>query len=418
MWQRVALGVLALALAPAGAFELRAGRPVRRGASAQPLARRVSVRMADGHYDYLVIGAGSGGIASARRAAQYGAKVAVVERARLGGTCVNVGCVPKKVMFMAASMMEAMHDAPGYGYKDVSYKFDWPTIKANRDAYVKRLNGIYGTNLGNSDVETLTGTASFVGPKEVKVGDKSYTAEHVLIAVGGKPSMPDFPGAEMAINSDGFFELEEQPKRAVVIGGGYIAVELAGVLQALGTDVTLVVRGERPLKNFDDLICETLYDELVKAGMEVKCATTVKGAKKGGDGTMDVTFSDDSVLSGVDCLLAATGRVPLVEPLNLGAAGVQADGKGYIAVSEFQETNVEGVYAVGDVTGKIELTPVAIAAGRKLSDRLFGGVAGAKLDYSLVPTVVFSHPPIGTMGLTEKEAAAEYGADDIKVCAA
>lgn len=373
------------------------------------------VQAADGHYEYLVIGAGSGGIASARRAAQYGAKVAVVERARLGGTCVNVGCVPKKVMFLAASMMEAMHDAAGYGFHDVSYKFDWPTIKANRDAYVLRLNGIYERNLGNSGVETLSGTASFVGPKEVAVGGKTYTADHILIAVGGAPTMPDFPGAEHAINSDGFFELEDLPKKAVVIGGGYIAVELAGVLRALGTDVTLVVRGNRPLKNFDDLICETLAEEMDKAGMKVVCETTVSAAAKAADGSLTVSLSDGSAVEGVDCLLAATGRAPLIGGLGLDKAGVAVSKKGTVEVDAFQATNVPGVYAVGDVTGQIELTPVAVAAGRRLSDRLFDGQTEAKLDYAQVPTVVFAHPPIGTLGLTEKEAVAQYGADDIKV---
>lgn len=387
--------------------------------------RRVSglraggIRAADEHFDYLVIGAGSGGIASARRAAQYGAKVAVVEKARLGGTCVNVGCVPKKVMFMSASMMEMMHDAPGYGYHDVQYKFEWKTIKENRDAYVARLNGIYGRNLENSNVHTITGAASFASSKEVVVDGKTYSADHILIAVGGRPVMPTFPGAEHAINSDGFFELEDLPKRAVVIGGGYIAVELAGVLQALGSEVTLVVRGHRPLKNFDDIICETLAEELDKTGMKVHCETQVEEVVRGdADGPMTVRLNNGEVVEDVDCLLAATGREPLVDSLNLEAAGVKTSPKGYVEVDGFQQTNVDGVYAVGDVTGKIELTPVAIAAGRKLSDRLFDGQKEAKLDYENVPTVVFSHPPIGTIGLTEKQAIDKYGEDDVKARAA
>ncbi|KAG8457502.1 hypothetical protein KFE25_004138 [Diacronema lutheri] len=400
----------------AGAFNsrgaLRGSLLARRSAST---LRGGGVQLADGHYEYLVIGAGSGGIASARRAAQYGAKVAVVERARLGGTCVNVGCVPKKVMFLAASMMEAFHDAPGYGFHNVDVKFDWPTIKANRDAYVLRLNGIYGKNLGTSGVDTLSGTASFVGPREVSVGGKTYTADHILIAVGGTPSMPSFPGAEHAINSDGFFELADLPKKAVVIGGGYIAVELAGVLKALGSEVTLVVRGARPLKSFDDLICETLVEEMGKVGMDLRCSATVSSASKMADGSLSVALSDGTAIEGVDCLLAATGRKPLLEPLGLGTAGVELSAKGFVAVNEYQQTNVPGIYAVGDVTGNVELTPVAIAAGRRLSDRLFNGQKDAKLDYAQIPTVVFSHPPIGTMGLTEKEAVAQYGQDDVKV---
>jgi len=376
---------------------------------------RSNVQLADGHFEYLVIGAGSGGIASARRAAQYGAKVAIVERARLGGTCVNVGCVPKKIMYLAASMMEMMHDSPGYGFQDVNFKFDWPTIKANRDAYIVRLNGIYDRNLGNSKVQTLLGTASFVGPKEVMVDGKTYTADHILIAVGGAPTMPTFPGSENCINSDGFFELEDLPKKCVVIGGGYIAVELAGVLQALGTEVTLIVRGVRPLKNFDDLICATLAEEMDHSGMKVHCNSQITSAEKGADGMMKVVLSDGSAVEGVDCMIAATGRAPMLSPLNLEAAGVEVTKKGYVAVDEYQATNVKGVYAVGDVIDNWQLTPVAIAAGRRLSDRLFDGQTEAKLNYDLVPTVVFSHPPIGTVGLTEKEAVAKYGEEDIKV---
>lgn len=370
----------------------------------------------ENHFEYLVIGAGSGGIASARRAAQWGAKVAVVERGALGGTCVNVGCVPKKVMFNAATVNEMLHAAKNYGFKGVTEgaSFDWGTLKEARDKYIVRLNGIYGNNLKNNGVELIEGLASFSGPKSVAVGDACYTADHILIAVGGKTSMPDLPGIEHCIDSDGFFLLESQPKKVAVIGAGYIAVEMAGIFNALETDTTLFVRGDKALRRFDPLLADTLDSEMKKQGLAVVPQATPAAVQKEADGTLTLTLEDGSVHGGFDTVLFAIGREPLVAPLNLDAAGVKTKAGGYIEVDGYQNTAADGVYALGDVCGVVELTPTAIAAGRRLSDRLFGGLQD-KADYDMVPTVIFSHPTIGTIGFSEQDARAKFGDDDIKV---
>lgn len=378
--------------------------------------------MSQNHWDYLVIGGGSGGLASARRAAAYGATVAVVEKARLGGTCVNLGCVPKKVMYNAAMLVDHVRDAADYGIQGATVTgVDWPLLKKKRDAYVARLNEIYLKNVAAEKVTLLTGTASFTGPRKVVVGDTEHTADHVLIAVGGRPVMPAIPGIEHAISSDGFFELKERPNRALVVGGGYIGVEISFMLEALGCKTSLVVRQDVALRRFDPLIRKVLDEELKSHGVEVLNHSQVSRIDRdSSSGKLSVVLEQcaadkkESVrVEGLDTVLFAVGREPLLDPLHLDKAGVELTKKGYIAVDDFQHTNVPGVYAVGDVTGKVELTPVAIAAGRKLSDRLFGGQKDAKLDYSNVPTVVFSHPPIGTVGLTEEEAVAKYGREQV-----
>jgi len=380
-------------------------------------------------YDYLVIGAGSGGIASARRAASYGAKVAVVEKGRLGGTCVNVGCVPKKVMWNAASIAETLHDMKHYGfsgYDSDAISFDWGFIKENRDKYIVRLNGIYERNMANSGVHSILGTASFSDEAKgviVTPDDGSdpitYKAKNVLIATGGYPTFPDGEGIrEHAISSDGFFELEELPGKAVVVGAGYIAVELAGVLQALGTDTSLVVRKAKAMREFDDMLADTLDDEMQRQGINIYRNTNgVKKIELEGDGLKTVFLNNGEVIKGVDTVLIATGRSPLVEPLNLPGAGIKQKDKGYIITDEYSATNVDGVFALGDVCGNVELTPMAIAAGRRLADRLFGGPEwkDAKVSYENVPTVVFSHPPIGTIGLTEAQAIQKYGEGNVKI---
>lgn len=366
-------------------------------------------------FDYLVIGGGSGGIASARRAAAHGAKAAVIERARLGGTCVNVGCVPKKVMFNAACVQEMIHQAAGYGFTVGSSSFDLPALKEKRDAYVKRLNGIYRSNLKNSEVNFIEGDASFVGPKEVTVGGKSYTGKHILIAVGGRPCVPDLRGAELAIDSDGFFELEQLPERVAVVGSGYIAVELAGILNVLGSKVDLFIRGDTPLRSMEADVVNMLVAEMEASGInfvrgESQSIDEVKGAKT-------LTLTDGTAYAGYGEILFATGREPVTKSLNLDSAGIDTGSKGEIVVDESSATSAEDVYAVGDVIGKIDLTPVAIAAGRLLADRLFGGVPKAEtlMDYDQIPTVVFSHPPLAVVGLTEAEALAKYGADEVTV---
>lgn len=377
-------------------------------------------------YDYLVIGAGSGGIASARRAASYGAKVGVVEKARLGGTCVNVGCVPKKVMWNAASIAEVIHDMKHYGFSgEDGVEFDWEQIKESRDAYILRLNGIYERNMANSGVESILGTASLAGDGKVKVvpsdgsEEKMYSAKNILIAVGGYPTFPEGEGIrENSISSDGFFEMNSLPKKAVVVGAGYIAVELAGVLQALGTDVSLVVRKGKALREFDEMVTDTLDFEMQRQGIDIYRNTDgVEKIIADDDGLKTVTLNNGEVIEGCDTVIMATGRGPLVEPLNLPGAGVTQKESGHIIVDEYSETSADGVFALGDVCGNVELTPMAIAAGRRLADRLFGGPEhkNAKVSYENVPTIIFSHPPIGTIGLTEAQAIVKYGEENVKI---
>jgi glutathione reductase (NADPH) len=362
-------------------------------------------------YDYLVIGGGSGGLASARRAASYGAKVLLIEKGKLGGTCVNVGCVPKKVMWNCATIAEMIHDAPEYGFEVKEQGHDWNGLKVKRDAYIERLNGIYAKNLANDKVEYKAGLARFVGPKSVKVGEE--------VVSGGKPLIPDIPGKEHLITSDGFFELEQIPKKVAVIGAGYIAVEFAGIFAILGAETSLVIRHATPLRKFDSMIQTVLVEELEKSEVNIVRETQITAVTKNADGTFSLYTRDGKVLSGFDCVLAAIGRIPLTKDLGLENAGVKVNSEGYIVTDKFEQTNVENVYAVGDVNGKMELTPVAIAAGRRLSDRLFGGKEGSHLNYEMISTVVFTHPTIGTTGLTEEEARALESANpenpDLKV---
>lgn len=364
-------------------------------------------------FDYLVIGGGSGGIASARRAAQYGARVAVVEAARLGGTCVNVGCVPKKVMWSAAGIAETLHQAADYGFAVQGVRLDWPTLVQARNAYVARLNGIYQDLLDGSKVTLLRGHARFAGPDAVTVNGVPHRARHILIAAGGRPRVPDLPGAQLGIDSDGFFALTEQPRRVVVIGAGYIAVELAGVLRALGSEVALAIRGETVLRSFDTLVQEAVTGHLEAAGIAVQRGFVPAGIERRADG-LAVLAADGRLLAGYDCVLWAVGRAPCSDGLALELAGVSVDADGHIPVDAFQDTNVPGIHAVGDITGRAPLTPVAIAAGRRLADRLFDGQTERRLDYENIPSVVFSHPPVGSVGLTEAQARAAHG-DAVRV---
>ncbi|TLS68920.1 glutathione-disulfide reductase [Photobacterium damselae] len=368
------------------------------------------------HFDYICIGGGSGGIASANRAAMYGAKVALIEAKALGGTCVNVGCVPKKVMWHGAQIAEAMHlYAKDYGF-DVEMKgLNWGKLIESREAYISRIHTSYETVLGNNKIEVINGFAQFVDAKTVEVDGEHYTADHILIAVGGRPSIPAIPGAIHGIDSNGFFELKEQPKRAAVVGAGYIAVEIAGVLNGLGTDTHLFVRKESPLRSFDPMIIETLTEVMAAEGPTLHTHSVPKEVVKEEDGTVTLYF-ENGESHNTDILIWAIGREPTTDAINLAAAGVETNNRGFIKVDEFQQTNVEGIYCVGDIMeGGIELTPVAVKAGRQLSERLFNNKPNAKMDYALVPTVVFSHPLIGTIGLTEPEAIAQYGAENVKV---
>ncbi|WP_220719275.1 glutathione-disulfide reductase [Agarivorans litoreus] len=366
-------------------------------------------------FDYLCIGAGSGGIASANRASMYGQKVALVEARHVGGTCVNVGCVPKKAMWFGAQVAEAIHRyAPDYGFDVQVNKFDWSTLVASREAYIKRIHGSYDRVLGNNGVTVINGFAKFVDANTVEVNGEQIRAKHILIATGGRPTIPNIPGAELGIDSDGFFALTEQPKRVLVLGAGYIAVELAGVLHSLGSETHLAVRKHAPLRNFDPMLSETLVEIMAEDGPTLHTNSTPKAIEKQADGSLVVSFENGNSLQ-VDSVIWAIGREPANDKINLEGIGVETDDYGYIKVDEYSNTNVAGVYAVGDNIGKVELTPVAVKAGRLLSERLFNGQTNAKMDYDLIPTVVFSHPAIGTIGLTEPEAMAKYGENNIKV---
>ncbi|CAL1542980.1 unnamed protein product [Lymnaea stagnalis] len=365
-------------------------------------------------FDYLVIGGGSGGLASARRAAEFGIKAAIIEEGRWGGTCVNVGCVPKKVMYNTALHAEFLHDHKGYGF-DVDIKaFDWRRIKKSRDDYIKRLNGIYESNLEKSQVEKIEGHGILTSDKTVEVNGQKYEADHILIATGGRPIVPNIPGAEYGITSDGFFELEDLPKKVVVVGAGYIAVELAGIFGALGVDTSILIRFDQVLRTFDSMISKNVTDNLESGGVKVIKQSVVSEVTKEGDGTLTIQTNNEKI-SNVDCLLWAIGRLPNSDNLGLDSAGVNVDKHNNIEVDEFQNTSVKGIYALGDVCGKALLTPVAIAAGRRLAHRLFDGQTDLRLDYTNIPTVVFSHPPVGTIGLTEAEAESKYGREKLKI---
>ena len=360
------------------------------------------------HYDFLVLGGGSGGIAAAVRAQSYGARVAVVEDHRLGGTCVNVGCVPKKVMWYAASLAHMLDDAGDYGFDLERRGFDWGMLKKSRDDYVARLNGIYAKRLSDCGIADIRGTGHFVDARTVEVNGERLDADRMLIATGGTPSVPDLPGAELGITSDGFFELETCPRRVVMVGSGYIAVELGGMLRALGAEVTFLVRKLRLLREFDQMLSEQLTAAMQANGVQVITETRVESVSRSAGGGLHVVCHDGRSIDGCDVLLWAIGRQPRSDDLGLAAAGVASADDGAVPTDAFQNTNVDGIYAIGDVTGHHMLTPVAIAAGRRLSDRLFGGMADCKLDYTLIPTVIFSHPTIGTVGLTEAEARERY----------
>ena len=367
------------------------------------------------HYDYIAIGGGSGGIASANRAGMHGAKVALIEGNAIGGTCVNVGCVPKKVMWHGAQIMDDMKlYAEDYGISIKDRQLNFEKLVKNREGYISRLHTIYQKNLNNNKVELINGYAKFVDAHTIEVNGEQLTADHFLIATGGRPEWPKIPGAEYGIDSDGFFELTELPERVAIIGAGYIAVELAGVLHGLGSDTHLFVRKHAPLRNFDSIIVEGLVETMAREGASLHIHSVPKEVIKNEDGTLTIHFEDGSTHT-TDTLIWAIGRQPNTKDLNLEVTDVELNAGGYIKVDKYQNTTAKNIYAIGDVTGHIELTPVAIAAGRRLSERLFNNKPNAFLDYTNIPTVIFSHPPIGTIGMSEEEAKETYGEEDIKV---
>jgi glutathione reductase (NADPH) len=369
--------------------------------------------VSDQAFDLISVGGGSGGLACAQRAAEYGAKAAVIEPHRLGGTCVNVGCVPKKVMWNAASVAQSLTDANDYGFNITLGDSDWPALKRKRDAYVLRLNGIYERNLAAKGVAYVRGAARFLDSNTVEVDGERLTARHIVIATGGKPTWPLLPGAEHGITSDGFFELPQRPRRVAIVGSGYVACELAGAFHELGAQVEIFIRKDHLLMSFDAMLGKSLMREMQDQGITVH-RHVVPAAVREEKGMKTFTAADGREFKDFDCLLWAVGRSPNVTGLDLGKAGVPLDDCNYIVTDGFQNTAVPGIYAIGDVTGRAALTPVAIAAGRRLSDRLFGGKVDRRLEYSMIPTVVFTHPPIGTVGASEAEARALHG-DAVKV---
>jgi glutathione reductase (NADPH) len=363
-------------------------------------------------FDFVVVGGGSGGLAAARRAARHGARAVLVEGGLLGGTCVNVGCVPKKLSWHAAGVAELLHDAPDWGFDLDVRGFDFAKFRRARDAYVERLRGIYAKNLAADGVERIDGFARFVDARTVEVNGIRLSAPHVLVATGGRPRVPDVPGAELGITSDGFFALDRLPERVVIVGGGYVATELGAVFLGLGSKVTLTERGPQLLRRFDPMLGAALGDEMTKAGATILTGFEIHHAERTGD---EVTlFGLDGRRAVGELLLWAIGRVPSTRGFGLEELGVALDPNGHVVVDAYQTSSVPGVYAIGDVTGIAELTPVAIAAGRRLADRLFGGEPEARLEYDVIPSVVFSHPPVGVVGLSEPQARLLYG-DAVKV---
>ncbi|MGD8803336.1 MAG: glutathione-disulfide reductase [Gammaproteobacteria bacterium] len=365
------------------------------------------------HYDLIVIGGGSGGLAVAERAAEYGRKVAIIETRRLGGTCVNNGCVPKKVMWYAASLAHAVDDAGNFGIPARRDKTEWLKLVAGRDAYINNINQYWNDYVDHSGIERIEGYASFVDQHTVQVNGNRYAADNIVIATGGQPVVPPVPGAELGVTSDGFFQLQEQPERVAIIGGGYIGVELSGMLNALGSKVTLVTMEDRILELFDPMISTVLENEMRHQGIEIYQNVQAAQLQNDDDGIALIT-TDGTAFSGFDTVIWAVGRRPNTQGLNLEAAGIEVLANGVIPVDEYEDTVVPGIYAIGDITGKLALTPVAIAAGRKLAERLFNNQPDSKVDYDNVPSVVFSHPTVGTIGLTENDARQRYG-DEVTV---
>ena len=357
-------------------------------------------------FDLFVIGAGSGGVRAARFAAGFGAKVAVAESRYLGGTCVNVGCVPKKLLVYGAHFADDFEQASGFGWSLGEANFDWPTLIANKDREIHRLNGIYRNLLLNSGVTLMEGHAKLTGANEVEVNGQRYTAKHILIATGGWPQIPEIPGHEHAISSNEAFFLKELPKRVLVVGGGYIAVEFAGIFHGLGAETSLLYRGEMFLRGFDGAVRKHLHEELLKRGMDVQFNADIARIDKQADGSLKATLKDGRELI-TDCVFYATGRRPMLDNLGLENTAVKLDTRGFVEVDDLYQSAEPSILAIGDVIGRVQLTPVALAEGMAVARRLFKPEQYRAVDYKMIPTAVFSLPNIGTVGLSEEQAIEE-----------
>ena len=363
--------------------------------------------MPDPSFDLFVIGAGSGGVRAARMAAQHGARVAVAEPAALGGTCVNLGCIPKKLYSFAAHYAEAFEESHGFGWSGPAPSLDWTALKANRAREISRLNGIYGELLGAAGVSLLRGRARVAGANTVEVNGELHHARYILVATGGWPVVPALPGSEHAITSNEVFDLPAFPARLLVVGGGYIACEFASIFRGLGAQVTQLYRGEQVLRGFDDDVRQFVAAEMRKKGVDLRTGSDVTSIEKTADG-LHVALLDGTHVT-ADTVLYATGRSPNTAGLGLAELGVKLSANAAIVVDANYQSSVPGIYALGDVTARVQLTPVALAEAMVLVDHLFGSGERA-LDYELIPTAVFTNPNIGTVGLTEAQARQRLGA--------
>ena len=365
-------------------------------------------------FDLLILGAGSGGIAMAERAAALGAKVAIIEMQQAGGTCVNLGCVPKKIMWYAGSIVDALYYAPEFGFKPHAPTFDFATLVKHRNEFTNAISQRMHQRLLKNKITYLQGCAHFVDDYIVKVDGKHYGAKHIVVATGCESKIPAIKGAGYGIDSDGFFGLQKLPQKIAIIGNGYIAMELAGILQQLGSSVKVLIRKKSVLSNFDSMISKTLAEIMTEKGIELLYQHDTEEIIQR-KGKLDLHCKKNKKVIGMDTILFAIGRTPRTHHLNLTATKIKTDASGYIKTNKWETTNLPHIHAIGDITGKKQLTPVAIAAGRKLATRLFGNDKKACLDYANIPTVIFSHPPVGSVGLSDHEAIAKYGRKNLTI---